>query len=85
MYGLHGISARAWSDRISYLTSMQRWDEAIELAIEGYRAAAGRHRRLVSSKDRILRMYEEYLSVTKKTPELCLEAIVGCLIEIQEK
>ncbi|XP_040174300.1 vacuolar protein sorting-associated protein 8 homolog [Anopheles arabiensis] len=82
---LHGISARAWSDRISYLTSMQRWDEAIELAIEGYRAAAGRHRRLVSSKDRILRMYEEYLSVTKKTPELCLEAIVGCLIEIQEK
>uniref|UniRef100_A0A182NH95 RING-type domain-containing protein n=1 Tax=Anopheles dirus TaxID=7168 RepID=A0A182NH95_9DIPT len=82
---LHGISARAWSDRISYLTSMQRWDEAIELAIEGYRAAAGRHRRIVSSKERILRMYEEYLSVTKKTPELCLEAIVACLIEIQER
>ncbi|XP_052893448.1 vacuolar protein sorting-associated protein 8 homolog isoform X2 [Anopheles moucheti] len=82
---LHGISARAWSDRISYLTSMQRWDEAIELAIEGYRAATGRHRRLVSSKERILRMYEEYVNVTKKTPELCLEAIVACLIEIQEK
>ncbi|XP_058066857.1 vacuolar protein sorting-associated protein 8 homolog [Anopheles bellator] len=82
---LHAISARAWSDRISYLCSMQRWDEAIELAIEGYRAAAGRQRRLVSSKERILRMYDEYLSATKKTPELCLEAIVACLIEIGEK
>uniref|UniRef100_A0A8D8FEY2 Vacuolar protein sorting-associated protein 8 homolog n=1 Tax=Culex pipiens TaxID=7175 RepID=A0A8D8FEY2_CULPI len=82
---LHGVSARAWSDRISYLTSMQRWDEAIELAVEGYRAAAGRHRRLVAAKERILRMFDEYLNATKKTPEACLEAIVACLIEINEK
>ncbi|XP_049539400.1 vacuolar protein sorting-associated protein 8 homolog [Anopheles darlingi] len=82
---LHAISARAWSDRISYLTSMQRWDEAIELAIEGYRAASGRQRRLVSSKERILRMYDEYLIATSKTPDLCLEQIVACLIEIGEK
>ncbi|XP_058128203.1 vacuolar protein sorting-associated protein 8 homolog [Anopheles ziemanni] len=82
---LHAISARAWSDRISYLASMQRWDEAIDLAIEGYRAAGGRHRRLASAKERILRMYEEYLSATKKQPELCLEQIIACLIEINEK
>ncbi|KXJ71558.1 hypothetical protein RP20_CCG020280 [Aedes albopictus] len=82
---LHGVSARAWSDRISYLTSMQRWDEAIELAVEGFRAAAGRHRRLAAAKERILRMFDEYLNATRKTPELCLEAMVACLIEINEK
>uniref|UniRef100_A0AAG5CXF6 RING-type domain-containing protein n=1 Tax=Anopheles atroparvus TaxID=41427 RepID=A0AAG5CXF6_ANOAO len=81
---LHAISIRAWSDRISYLASMQRWDEAIELAIEGFRAAGGRHRRLVSSKERILKMYEEYLNATKKQPEFCLEKIISCLIEINE-
>ncbi|XP_001659262.2 vacuolar protein sorting-associated protein 8 homolog [Aedes aegypti] len=82
---LHGVSARAWSDRISYLTSMQRWEEAIELAVEGFRAAAGRHRRLAVAKERILRMFDEYLNATRKTPELCLEAMVACLIEINEK
>lgn len=82
---LHGVSARAWSDRISYLTSMQRWEEAIELAVDGYRAAAGRHRRLKVAKERILRMFDEYLNATRKTPELCLEAMVACLIEIGEK
>ncbi|XP_065093057.1 vacuolar protein sorting-associated protein 8 homolog [Ochlerotatus camptorhynchus] len=82
---LHGVSARAWSDRISYLTSMQRWEEAIELAVDGYRAAAGRHRRLAVAKERILRMFDEYLNATRKTPELCLEAMVACLIEINEK
>ncbi|XP_062535146.1 vacuolar protein sorting-associated protein 8 homolog [Armigeres subalbatus] len=82
---LHGVSARAWSDRISYLTSMQRWEEAIELAVDGYRAAAGRHRRLAVAKERILRMFDEYLSATRKSPEQCLEAMVACLIEINEK
>ncbi|XP_058830163.1 vacuolar protein sorting-associated protein 8 homolog [Topomyia yanbarensis] len=82
---LHGIGARAWSDRISYLTSMQRWDEAIELAVEGYRAAAGRHRRQAVAKERILRMFDEYLTATRKTPDVCLEAMVACLIEINEK
>ncbi|XP_055528729.1 vacuolar protein sorting-associated protein 8 homolog [Wyeomyia smithii] len=82
---LHGVSARAWSDRISYLTSMQRWDEAIELAVDGYRAARGRHRRLVAAKERILRMFDEYLTATRRTPEICLEAMVACLIEINER
>ncbi|XP_055608926.1 vacuolar protein sorting-associated protein 8 homolog [Uranotaenia lowii] len=82
---LHGVSARAWSDRISYLTSMQRWDEAIELAIEGWRAANGRHRRSAVAKERILRMFDEYLNATRKMPEQCLEGIVACLIEINEK
>ncbi|XP_058461399.1 vacuolar protein sorting-associated protein 8 homolog [Malaya genurostris] len=82
---MHAVSARAWSDRISYLTSMQRWDEAIELAVEGYRAAAGRHRRQTVAKERILRMFDEYLASTRKTPDVCLEAMVACLIEINEK
>ncbi|XP_055626789.1 vacuolar protein sorting-associated protein 8 homolog [Toxorhynchites rutilus septentrionalis] len=83
--GLHGVSARAWSDRISYLCSMQRWDEAIELAVEGYRAASGRHRRLAVAKERILRMFDEYLNATRKTPEVCLEPMIACLVEINEK
>lgn len=81
---LHSVTVRAWSDRISYLVSNQRWHEACALAIDGYKTAAGRHNRRLIAKDRILQLIDEYITATSRCPELCLEAILNCLIEIQE-
>jgi vacuolar protein sorting-associated protein 8 len=81
---LHVISARAWSDRISHLSQLQRWEEAIDLAIDGYRAAGDRYRRKIVARDRILQLMDDYMLATSRCPELNLEAVMRCLIEINE-
>uniref|UniRef100_A0A336MXD4 CSON008771 protein n=1 Tax=Culicoides sonorensis TaxID=179676 RepID=A0A336MXD4_CULSO len=81
---LHVVNARAWSERLAYLTSSQRWDEALEIAIEGYRNASDKYRRLHVAKDRILELIEDYIKSTNRSPELYLDAVMSCLIEINE-
>ncbi|XP_063702348.1 vacuolar protein sorting-associated protein 8 homolog [Culicoides brevitarsis] len=81
---LHVVNARAWSERLAYLTSSQRWDEAIEIAIEGYRNASDKYRRLHVAKERILELIGDYIKATHRSPELYLDAVMSCLIEINE-
>lgn len=81
---LHGINARNWSDRLSYLTARQNWAEAFELAVAGYRTSNERPRRQGISKDRILLMFDDYLNATTRCTEMCLENVIKCLIEINQ-
>lgn len=81
---LHSVTIRTWSDRISYLVSNQRWSDACALAVDGYHSAGDRMNRKQISKRRILQLVEEYLAATTKCPELCLDSIISCIIEIQE-
>lgn len=78
---LHGINARSWSDRLSYLTVRQNWAEAFELAIDGFKSTMDKPRRHGFANDRILQLLNEYLNVTTRNPELCLENVIRCLIE----
>lgn len=79
---LHGISARSWSDRLSFLTARKQWAEAFELAIDGYKSTVDKPRRHVVTKERILQLFDDYLNGTNRCPELCLENAIKCLIEI---
>lgn len=79
---LHSINVRSWSDRLTYLAQNHKWNEACQLAIEGYRSAEERPRRAQIVKDRILRMIDEYLAATERCPDLCLGSIMECLIQI---
>jgi vacuolar protein sorting-associated protein 8 len=81
---LHGINARNWSDRLSYLTAKQNWAEAFELAIDGYRNTLEKPRRHGFSKDRVVQLFDEYLHATTRSPELCLENVIKCLIEAEQ-
>lgn len=81
---LQSINVRSWSDRITHLAQNQRWCEACSLAIEGYRSASDRSRRRQMAKDRVIQLIEEYLAASARCPELCLNSIMACLIEIQE-
>lgn len=81
---LQSINVRSWSDRITHLAQNQRWCEACSLAIEGYRNASERSRRKQMAKDRVIQLVEEYLAASAQCPELCLNSIMACLIEIQE-
>lgn len=81
---LQSINVRSWSDRITHLAQNQRWCEACSLAIEGYRSAGDRSRRRQMAKDRAIQLVEEYLAASARCPELCLNSIMACLIEIQE-
>ncbi|XP_055322181.1 vacuolar protein sorting-associated protein 8 homolog [Sitodiplosis mosellana] len=81
---LQSINVRSWSDRITHLAQNQRWCEACSLAIEGYRSAGDRSRRKQMAKDRVIQLVEEYLTASARCPELCLNSIMACLIEIQE-
>lgn len=81
---LQSINVRSWSDRITHLAQNQRWCEACSLAIEGYRSAGDRSRRRQMAKDRVIQLVEEYLAASAQCPELCLNSIMACLIEIQE-
>lgn len=81
---LQSINVRSWSDRITHLAQNQRWCEACSLAIEGYRSAGDRSRRKQMAKDRVIQLVEEYLMASARCPELCLNSIMACLIEIQE-
>lgn len=80
---LHGINARNWSDRLSYLTAKQNWTEAFELAINGYKNSLEKPRRHGVTKDRVVHLFEDYLNDTTKCPELCLENAIKCLIEVE--
>lgn len=81
---LHGINARSWSDRLSYLTTKMNWTEAFDLATNGYKNTLEKPRRHGFTKDRILQLFDEYLNATTRSPELCLESVVSCLIEVQQ-
>lgn len=81
---LHGINARSWSDRLSYLTAKQNWNEAFELAIDGYKNTIDKPRRHLMTKERILQLFDEYLNATTRSPELSLESVITCLIEVQQ-
>jgi hypothetical protein len=79
---LHGINARSWSDRLSYLTSRKLWNEAFDLAIDGYKSTTDKPRRQIITKDRVLLLFDDYLNSTTRCPEMCLESAIKCLIEI---
>lgn len=81
---LHVINARAWSERLAHLTNSQRWDEAIEIALEGFRNASDRYKRQHIAKDRILELISEYMKATQHDPDHCLDVVINCLIEINE-
>lgn len=79
---LHSINVRSWSEQITYLVQNQRWNEACQLATDGFRNAGERPRRKLIVKERIIRMVEEYLVATERSPEFCLGSIMACLIQI---
>ncbi|XP_055378489.1 vacuolar protein sorting-associated protein 8 homolog [Condylostylus longicornis] len=81
---LHIISIRNWSERITFLVNQQRWVEACELALEGYRTAGDRIRKKQQAKDRVIELFHDYISVSNRAPEYCLGPIIKCLIEINE-
>lgn len=81
---LHGVNARNWSDRLSYLTAKQNWTEAFELAIYGFKNTLEKPRRHGITKERVVQLLEEYLAATTRCPELCLESVIRCLIEVEQ-
>ncbi|GAB0099149.1 Vacuolar protein sorting-associated protein 8 homolog [Sergentomyia squamirostris] len=81
---LHAVSIRSWVDRISHLVTNQKWGEALDLAIDGFKSLRERPRRQAICKARILQLIEEYIAGTSRNPEHCLESVIKCLIEIDE-
>lgn len=81
---LHGVNARSFGDRLTYLSTKQNWLEAFELAIDGFKNSSEKPKRNEFTKDRILNLYADYLSATSKTPELHLEVVIQCLITIEQ-
>lgn len=81
---LHSVNVRSWSDRITHLSCNQQWADACTLAVDGYKAAGDRIHRKQMAKARTLQLVEEYIEATSRSPELCLDSIINCLIEIQE-
>ncbi|XP_037952335.1 vacuolar protein sorting-associated protein 8 homolog [Teleopsis dalmanni] len=79
---LHLIGVRTWTERINYLVKNQRWQEACDLALDGYRAAADRPKRKAQAKERIIALFQEYIATSARAPDYCLGAIVKCLITI---
>ncbi|XP_067644800.1 vacuolar protein sorting-associated protein 8 homolog isoform X2 [Eurosta solidaginis] len=81
---LHMIAVRTWTERISYLVKNHRWQEACDLALEGYRATAERPKRKAQAKERIIMLFKEYLGASARAPDYCLGPIIKCLITIGE-
>ncbi|XP_064544527.1 vacuolar protein sorting-associated protein 8 homolog [Drosophila montana] len=81
---LHIIGVRTWSERISYLVKNHRWQEACQLALDGYVASAERPRKRAQAKERIIMLFKEYIANSARAPEYCLGAIVNCLITVGE-
>uniref|UniRef100_A0A1B0AWC4 RING-type domain-containing protein n=1 Tax=Glossina palpalis gambiensis TaxID=67801 RepID=A0A1B0AWC4_9MUSC len=81
---MHTISVRTWMERISYLVKNQRWQEACDLALEGYRVAAERPKRKQQAKERIIMLFKEYLAASARAPDYCLGNIIKCLITVGE-
>lgn len=62
----------------------QRWQEACDLALDGYRAAADKPKRRNLAKERVLMLFKEYIAASTRVPDYCLAAIIKCLITIGE-
>lgn len=81
---LFGINARSFSDRLSYLTTKQNWIEAFQLSVTSYNTSLERPKRNELVRERILQLFNDYLQATNRTPELHLNVVMKCLIEIKE-
>ncbi|XP_017844000.2 vacuolar protein sorting-associated protein 8 homolog [Drosophila busckii] len=81
---LHIIGVRTWSERISYLVKNHRWQEACQLALDGYVASAERPRKRAQAKERIIMLFKDYIANSARAPDYCLGPIVKCLITIGE-
>nr|XP_036671059.1 vacuolar protein sorting-associated protein 8 homolog [Drosophila suzukii] len=81
---LHIIGVRTWSERISYLVKHHRWQEACQLALDGYLASVDRPRKRAQAKERIIMLFKEYIANSARAPDYCLGAIVNCLITVGE-
>ncbi|KAH8365791.1 hypothetical protein KR093_004400 [Drosophila rubida] len=81
---LHIIGVRTWSERISYLVKNHRWQEACQLALDGYLASTERPRKRAQAKERIIMLFKEYIANSARAPDYCLGAIVNCLITVGE-
>ncbi|SPP85165.1 vacuolar protein sorting-associated protein 8 homolog [Drosophila guanche] len=83
-HSLHIIGVRTWSERISYLVKHHRWQEACQLALDGYVASVDRPRKRAQAKERIIMLFREYIANSARAPDYCLGSIVNCLITIGE-
>lgn len=81
---LFGINARSFSDRLGYLTAKQNWVEAFQLSINSYNISLDRPKRKELVRERVLQLFQDYLQATTRTPELHLNSVIKCLIEIKE-
>ncbi|KAH8342369.1 hypothetical protein KR059_003666 [Drosophila kikkawai] len=81
---LHIIGVRTWSERISYLVKHHRWQEACQLALDGYLASVDRPRKRSQAKERIITLFQEYIANSARAPDYCLGSIVNCLITVGE-
>ncbi|XP_005184957.2 vacuolar protein sorting-associated protein 8 homolog [Musca domestica] len=81
---MHLIGVRTWMERITYLVKNHRWQEACDLALDGYRAAGDRPKRKLQAKERIIMLFKEYIAASARAPDYCLGAIIKCLIVIDE-
>lgn len=61
-----------------------RWQEACQLALDGYVASADRPRKRAQAKERIIMLFKEYIANSARAPDYCLGAIVNCLITVGE-
>ncbi|XP_075164804.1 vacuolar protein sorting 8 isoform X2 [Haematobia irritans] len=81
---MHVIGVRTWMERITYLVKNHRWQEACDLALDGYRAAGDRPKRKLQAKERIIMLFKEYIAASARAPDYCLGAIIKCLIVVEE-
>ncbi|XP_023307529.2 vacuolar protein sorting-associated protein 8 homolog [Lucilia cuprina] len=81
---MHSIGVRTWMERITYLVKNQRWQEACDLALDGYKAAGERPKRKQQAKERIIMLFKEYIAASARAPDYCLGAIIKCLITVGE-
>lgn len=62
----------------------QRWQEACDLALDGYKTAADKPKRRHLAKERVLMLFKEYIAASSRVPDYCLAAIMKCIITIGE-
>ncbi|XP_068142955.1 vacuolar protein sorting-associated protein 8 homolog [Drosophila tropicalis] len=84
-HSLHIIGVRSWSERISFLVKNHRWQEACQLALDGYLNSTERPRKRLQAKERIIQLFKEYISnASRPPPDYCLGSIINCMIVIGE-
>lgn len=54
------------------------------MAVDGYKNTLDKPRKQALTKERLLKLFYDYLDATSKNPECCLEGVVAFLIEIQQ-